>query len=61
MTSHFLKIPTLFALLSQATTPAAAEDIAAFVAIFFDSFPSLKGRSFHLAAESYGVGKLRHE
>ncbi|OCH89480.1 serine carboxypeptidase [Obba rivulosa] len=32
----------------------AAKDIAAFVAIFFEHFPKLKGRAFHMAGESYG-------
>lgn len=39
----------------QSTSEEAAQDIAAFVAIFFESFPSFKGRSFHMAGESYGV------
>ncbi|PCH38417.1 serine carboxypeptidase [Wolfiporia cocos MD-104 SS10] len=36
------------------TTPEAAKDIAAFVAIFFEHFSKFKGRSFHMAGESYG-------
>lgn len=40
---------------SQSTSEEAARDIAAFVAIFFENFPSLKGRAFHMAGESYGV------
>ena len=39
----------------QGTSEEAAQDIAAFVAIFFENFPSFKGRSFHMAGESYGV------
>jgi hypothetical protein len=40
---------------SQSTSEEAARDIAAFVAIFFENFPSFKGRAFHMAGESYGV------
>ncbi|KAJ7028891.1 serine carboxypeptidase [Mycena alexandri] len=36
------------------TTEAAAKDIAAFLAIFFESMQGLKGRPFHIAGESYG-------
>ncbi|KAI0045227.1 serine carboxypeptidase [Auriscalpium vulgare] len=36
------------------TTEEAADDIAAFIAIFFEHFSSFKGRSLHLAGESYG-------
>ncbi|KIJ17963.1 hypothetical protein PAXINDRAFT_167613 [Paxillus involutus ATCC 200175] len=36
------------------TTEAAAKDIAAFVAIFFENFGQFKGRAFHMAGESYG-------
>lgn len=36
------------------TTEDAAKDIAAFVAIFFESFIKFKGRPFHMAGESYG-------
>lgn len=36
------------------TTPEAAKDIAAFVAIFFEHFSKFKGRAFHMAGESYG-------
>ncbi|KAI0047671.1 serine carboxypeptidase [Auriscalpium vulgare] len=36
------------------TTEQAAEDIAAFVVIFFEHFSSFKGRSFHMSGESYG-------
>ncbi|KAF7323435.1 Carboxypeptidase [Mycena chlorophos] len=35
------------------TTEAAAKDIAAFLAIFFDAM-DLQGRPFHIAGESYG-------
>ncbi|TDL20405.1 alpha/beta-hydrolase [Rickenella mellea] len=35
------------------TTEDAAKDIAAFVAIFFETFDEFKGRGFHLAGESY--------
>ncbi|KAJ7348936.1 serine carboxypeptidase [Mycena albidolilacea] len=36
------------------TTEEAAKDIAAFLAIFFDSMDGLKGRALHIAGESYG-------
>ncbi|KAF7294558.1 Carboxypeptidase [Mycena indigotica] len=36
------------------TTEAAANDIAAFLAIFFESMDGLKGRRLHIAGESYG-------
>ncbi|KAA1475365.1 alpha/beta-hydrolase [Dentipellis sp. KUC8613] len=36
------------------TSEEAAQDIAAFVALFFENFPSFKGRAFHMAGESYG-------
>ncbi|THH00821.1 hypothetical protein EW026_g1775 [Hermanssonia centrifuga] len=36
------------------TTEEAAKDISAFVAIFFEHFSKFKGRSFHMAGESYG-------
>ncbi|KAF9049221.1 serine carboxypeptidase [Hymenopellis radicata] len=36
------------------TTEEGAQDIAAFVAIFFEHFTKFKGRAFHLAGESYG-------
>ncbi|KAJ7288113.1 Alpha/Beta hydrolase protein [Mycena rebaudengoi] len=36
------------------TTEEAAEDIAAFVAIFFAHFSRFQGRGFHMAGESYG-------
>ncbi|EKM77056.1 hypothetical protein AGABI1DRAFT_77834 [Agaricus bisporus var. burnettii JB137-S8] len=36
------------------TTEDAAIDVAAFVSIFFDNFSQFKGRSFHMAGESYG-------
>ncbi|TDL20456.1 alpha/beta-hydrolase [Rickenella mellea] len=35
------------------TTEEAAKDIAAFVAIFFETFHKFKGRGFHLSGESY--------
>jgi hypothetical protein len=41
--------------LLKSTTQEAAEDVAAFVAIFFDHFHQFKGRAFHMAGESYGV------
>lgn len=40
----------------QSTSEDAAQDIAAFVAIFFENFSSFKGRAFHMAGESYSVG-----
>lgn len=40
------------------TAEEAAKDVAAFVAIFFEHFSQFKGRSFHLAGESYAVGHL---
>ncbi|KZV75139.1 serine carboxypeptidase [Peniophora sp. CONT] len=36
------------------TTPQAAEDIAAFLAIFFNSVTSLRGGKLHVAGESFG-------
>ncbi|KAG6331590.1 hypothetical protein ID866_7499 [Astraeus odoratus] len=36
------------------TTEEAAKDIAAFVVIFFENFSQFKGRTFHIADESYG-------
>ncbi|KAI9066160.1 serine carboxypeptidase [Trametes sanguinea] len=35
-------------------TQEAANDITAFIGIFFEHFPKLKGRALHLAGESYG-------
>jgi carboxypeptidase C (cathepsin A) len=40
----------------QGTTEESAKDIASFVAIFFEHFTKFKGRAFHMAGESYGVG-----
>ncbi|PFH46823.1 hypothetical protein AMATHDRAFT_7364 [Amanita thiersii Skay4041] len=39
---------------SVSTSKEAAQDIAAFVAIFFEHFHKFKGRAFHMAGESYG-------
>ncbi|CDO76390.1 hypothetical protein BN946_scf184937.g4 [Trametes cinnabarina] len=39
---------------SVGTTMEAGEDIAAFMAIFFEHFTKFKGRALHLAGESYG-------
>lgn len=39
----------------QTTTQEAANDIAAFMVIFFEHFTKFKGRPLHLAGESYGV------
>ncbi|KAI0367259.1 serine carboxypeptidase [Pilatotrama ljubarskyi] len=39
---------------SVGTTFEAADDIAAFMAIFFEHFTKFKGRALHLAGESYG-------
>ncbi|KAI0769995.1 serine carboxypeptidase [Fomes fomentarius] len=39
---------------SVSTTHEAADDIAAFMAIFFEHFAKFKGRALHLAGESYG-------
>ncbi|KAJ8482319.1 hypothetical protein ONZ51_g5445 [Trametes cubensis] len=39
---------------STTTTLEAANDIAAFISIFFEHFTKLKGRALHLAGESYG-------
>ncbi|KAI0354050.1 serine carboxypeptidase [Trametes cingulata] len=39
---------------SVSTTKEAADDIAAFMAIFFEHFTKFKGRALHLAGESYG-------
>ncbi|KZS95430.1 peptidase S10, serine carboxypeptidase [Sistotremastrum niveocremeum HHB9708] len=38
---------------SVTTTEEAAKDIAAFMAIFFETFSQFKGRPFHLSGESY--------
>ena len=40
---------------SKGTSEDAAEDIAAFVAIFFENFTKFRGRRFHMVGESYGV------
>ncbi|KAJ6551745.1 serine carboxypeptidase [Mycena capillaripes] len=37
-----------------ATTEEGAKDIAAFIFVFFEHFTKFKGRSFHMAGESYG-------
>ncbi|KAG7090430.1 hypothetical protein E1B28_009549 [Marasmius oreades] len=39
---------------SVSTTEEAAQDIAAFVSIFFENFNKFKARPFHMAGESYG-------
>jgi len=36
------------------TTEGFAQDIASFVAIFFQTFKKFQGRAFHMAGESYG-------
>ncbi|KAJ7073301.1 serine carboxypeptidase [Mycena belliarum] len=36
------------------TTEEAAKDIAAFIFVFFEHFSKFKGRTFHMAGESYG-------
>ncbi|KAI0367256.1 serine carboxypeptidase [Pilatotrama ljubarskyi] len=36
------------------TTQEAAQDITAFIAIFFEHFTKFRGRALHLAGESYG-------
>ncbi|EJD36520.1 serine carboxypeptidase [Auricularia subglabra TFB-10046 SS5] len=36
------------------TTEEAAVDVAAFVAVFFETFSKFKGRPFHMSGESYG-------
>ncbi|VDB85108.1 unnamed protein product [Peniophora sp. CBMAI 1063] len=36
------------------TSEEAAVDIAKFVFLFFENFPQFKGRSFHMAGESFG-------
>ncbi|KAJ7651843.1 serine carboxypeptidase [Mycena rosella] len=36
------------------TTEEAAKDIAAFIFVLFEHFTKFKGRSFHMAGESYG-------
>ena len=40
---------------AQSTSEEAAEDIGAFVTIFFEHFSKFKGRPFHMAGESYAV------
>ena len=42
----------------QSTTEEAAKDIAAFISMFFETFPKFKGRAFHLSGESYAVSFL---
>jgi cathepsin A (carboxypeptidase C) len=42
----------------QSTTEEAAQDIAAFVAIFFAHFSKFQGRGFHMSGESYAVRLL---
>lgn len=42
----------------KSTTEEAAQDVAAFVTIFFEHFTKFKGRAFHMAGESYAVNKL---
>ena len=44
---------------TQDSTLEAAQDIAAFVAIFFEHFTKFRGRPFHMAGESYAVIKFR--
>ncbi|KAI0033637.1 serine carboxypeptidase [Vararia minispora EC-137] len=39
---------------SVGTTEAAAQDIAVFIAMFFENFSQFKGRALHMAGESYG-------
>ncbi|KZS92408.1 alpha/beta-hydrolase [Sistotremastrum niveocremeum HHB9708] len=39
---------------SVASTEDSAQDIVAFLTIFFENFPKLRGRVLHLAGESYG-------
>lgn len=39
----------------QSSTSEAAEDISAFMVIFFEHFSKFKGLPFHMAGESYGV------
>lgn len=41
-------------LTAQSNTEEAAEDVAVFVALFFEHFTKFKGRRFHMAGESYG-------
>ncbi|TFY76033.1 hypothetical protein EWM64_g7980 [Hericium alpestre] len=36
------------------TTEDAAQDIVAFMVLFFENFPSFKNRALHMAGESYG-------
>ena len=43
----------------QSTTEEAAKDIAAFISMFFETFPKFKGRAFHLSGESYAVSFYR--
>jgi len=37
------------------TAEEAANDVAAFVHIFFETFKEFEGRAFHMSGESYGV------
>jgi hypothetical protein len=43
---------------SQHTTAAAAQDVAAFLAILSNSFSEFGSKPFHIAGESYGVRLL---
>jgi hypothetical protein len=40
------------------TTEDAAQNVHAFITIFFEVFKQFEGRSLHLAGESYGVSGL---
>lgn len=40
------------------TTEDAAQNVHAFITIFFEVFKQFEGRSLHLAGESYGVSNL---
>lgn len=44
-----------YANLVQSTTEDAAQDIAAFIALFFQHFTKYQGAPLHMAGESYGV------
>jgi cathepsin A (carboxypeptidase C) len=49
------------------TSPVAAQDVYAFLQLFLAKYDNLRGRPFHVAAESYGgtfapnIGKVIHE
>jgi len=43
------------------TTEHAAQNVHAFITIFFEVFKQFEGRPLHLAGESYGVSDRLHD